>query len=280
MGGTCTGPPSYSLANGAAAYIGIVSAGVSPTASSTVTNTFTVSGGGGNTVTYTTAPIPVTPEPFLTIAKTQVSPAYHGNPLPIAPGQTETYKLDVDNIGAAPTTGTITVTDFLVASDMIVGSVSGGGYWNCSWTIDTVTCTASNSIPGATSPASPGEAPNIYITAAVLGTNALDLAQVTYTGFDGPQAAFSSFVSSPVQGTSGVTFVSNQKKVEVDGEVYPSGITITENTNLTHTINAYPNCGITAVSGLSVVESRPKATAPWTEVTGYITGSPVVVNCQ
>jgi hypothetical protein len=219
----------------------------------------------------------VTPEPYLTLTKTQVSPTYHGTPLPIASGQTLTYKLDVDNIGAAPTTGTITVVDTL-ASDMVVGYVSdGGGYWSCSWTVNVVTCTTNNSIPGATM--NPGEAPNIYVTAAVLGTNGSDTAVVSYTGLTGTQTSTAS-VSSAVQGTTNVTFISNQTKVEVDGEVYPSGITITENTNLNHTINAYPNCLITSVSGLAVVESRPKAAAPWTEVTGQITGSPVTVTCQ
>ena len=280
VGGTCTSPVGYSLANGSAAYIGLVSVPVSNTAPPTVTNTFTVSGGGGNTVTYTTAPIPVTPEPFLTITKTQVSPSYEGTPLPIAPGQTETYKLDVDNIGAGPTTGTITVTDTL-ASDMIVGSIGdGGGYWTCNYDYpsNTVTCTTTNIIPGATT--HNGEAPNIYITAAVLGTSANDTATVTYTGLNGTQTA-STTLSSSVQGTTAITFTSNQTKVEVDGEIYPSGITIVENTNLTHTLNAYPNCGITAVSGLTVLQTRPgTATPPWTSVTGDITASTVAVTCK
>ena len=88
-------------------------------------------------------------------------------------------------------------------------------------------------------------------------------------------------LSSPVQGTSSLTFISNQTHVEVDGEIYPSGITITENTNLNHTVNAYPSCAMTSVSGLNVVETRPNnKTGPWTEATGKITASPVIVICQ
>lgn len=125
---------------------------VSNTAPATISNCLTVTGGGATA--DPPPPIcdtdqPINPEPYLTITKTQTSPEYHGNPLPIAPGQTETYKLDVDNIGGAPTTGTITVVDTL-ASDMIVSTVSdGGGYWSCNYNYaaSTVTCTTTNSIP-------------------------------------------------------------------------------------------------------------------------------------
>jgi hypothetical protein len=61
----------------------------------------------------------------------------------------------------------------------------------------------------------------------VLGTNGSDTAVVTYTGLNGAQTTTAS-VTSTVEGTTNVTFTSNQGKVEVDGEVYPSGITIRE----------------------------------------------------
>ena len=155
-GATCTSPAGYSLGPNSTVYIGMLSATVPPTAFR-ISNSITISGGGASTITFTTPQSNTTPEPYLAITKTQVSPAYHGNPLPVASGQILTYKLDVDNIGAAPTSGAITVVDTL-ASDMVVGNVAtGGGYWNCSWTVNVVTCTTSNSIPGGKTP---GESPS------------------------------------------------------------------------------------------------------------------------
>jgi hypothetical protein len=275
VGATCTtSTPFVGLIT---PYFGLVTATVSTTAPLSITNTVTASGGGLTTGTFTTPTITVTPEPFLTITKTQTNPVFKGNPLPVATGQSLTYKLDVDNIGAAPTTGTVTVVDTL-ASDMVIGKVTtGGGFWSCSNTVNVVTCTTTNAIPGATM--NPGEAPNINVTAAVLGTDGSDTAVVTYTGLNGTQSSTAT-VTSEVQGTTSVTFISNQTQVDVDGEVYPSGITIQENTLLNHSIYAYPNCKITSVTGFTVLETRPATTLPpWTEVTGQITASPVVVTC-
>ncbi len=53
----------------------------------------------------------VAPQAYLTITKTQTNPAYNGNPLPVGYGQSLTNKIDVDNIGGAPTTGTVIVVD-------------------------------------------------------------------------------------------------------------------------------------------------------------------------
>jgi len=277
IGGTTSNPP-----NGQTVGPFILSVDVSNTAPATITNCVTISGGGAAaTANICDTDQSITPETYLTIRKVQTNPTYHGNPLPVASGQSLTYKLDVDNIGGAPSTGTVTVVDTL-ASDMIVSNVSdGGGYWTCNYDYptNTVTCTTTNSIPGATSPTSPGEAPNIYVTAAVLGTNANDTATVTYNGLTTGQTSTAS-VTSTVEGITNVTFTSNQTKVEVDGEIYPSGITIQENTALNHSVYAYPNCKISAITGLSVVESRPGTAPPWTEVTGQITASTVAVTCH
>jgi len=102
---------------------------------------------------------------------------------------------------------------------------------------------------------------------------------VTYNGLTTSQTSTAT-VTSTVQGITNVTFTSNQSKVDVDGEVYGSGITIQENTALTHTVYAYPNCKIMSISGFSVTEMRPATPLPpWTEVTGLITGPIVAVDC-
>ncbi len=271
--GTTNAPP-----NGQTVGPFVLEVDISNTAPATITNYATISGGGAAaTANVCDTDQPITPEPFLTITKTQVNPVYDGTPLPVSNGQSLTYKLDVDNIGGAPTTGTVKVVDTL-ASDMVVANVSNGaGYWNCLYTTNVVTCTTNNVIPAAG--ANPGEAPNIYVTAAVLGSNASDVATVTYTGVSGSQTATTT-VASTVDKLTNVTFTSNQTHVEVDGEIYTSGITLEEDTTVNHTVNAYPNCGITAISGLSIVESRPGANPPWTEVTGKITASKVAVTCK
>lgn len=102
---------------------------------------------------------------------------------------------------------------------------------------------------------------------------------MTYNGLTTGQTASAS-VTSTVQGVMAITFTSNQTKVDVDGEIYPSGITLQENTALNHSIYAYPNCGITAITGFSAVETRPATGPPFTEETGQITASTVAVTCQ
>ncbi|MGA2600105.1 MAG: hypothetical protein ABSH09_24320 [Bryobacteraceae bacterium] len=246
---------------------------VSNTAPASVTNEVSFAGGGAsNGFTYPDV-TPINPEAYLTITKTQTNPAYKGNPLPVSSGQSLTDELTVDNIGGAPTSGMVTVVDTL-SSDMVVGTVTNGaGFWTCHHTATVVTCTTTNVI------AAGADAPNIFVTAAVLGTNASDTATVTYNGLTTSQTSTAT-VTSTVQGITNVTFTSNQSKVDVDGEVYGSGITIQENTALTHTVYAYPNCKIMSISGFSVTEMRPATPLPpWTEVTGLITGPIVAVDC-
>src|SRR6185503_12011891 len=100
-----------------------------------VTNTASVSGGGetntsNDAATDVTA---VTQLPDLTLTKTH---AGH-----FAQGQAgATYTLTVANVGAADTSGMVTVTDMLPAG-LTATAMSGAG-WNC--TLATLTCTRSD----------------------------------------------------------------------------------------------------------------------------------------
>ncbi len=273
IGGQMSNPP-----NGQTVGPFVLSVNVSNTAPATVTNCAMISGGGAAaSANICDTDQPITPEPYLTITKTQTNPVYNGTPLPITTDQSITYKLDVDNIGGAPTSGTVKVVDTL-ASDMIVTNVTNGsGFWDCHYKLNVVYCSTTNAIPGATM--RPGESPNIYVTATLLGTDASDTTTVTYTGVSG-KTKTSTTVSSTVFGTTSVTFISNQPYVEVDGEIYASGITLQEDETINHSVYGYPKCSITAISGLTVVESRPGVNPPWSEVTGQISAPTVSVMCN
>jgi len=263
---------------------------VSKTAPASLTNTAYIT--YPNTMA---TPVPVsdvnqtiTQEPYLTITKTQTNPAYNGNPLPVGYGQSLTNKIDVDNIGGAPTTGTVTVVD-TVASDMIVTGATGGSAWNCTHTATVATCTANAAILMATV-GGPGEPTHdILVTAVLLGSTASDVASVTFFStvnmVAGPTTNTTSASSTVGPTLTNVTFVSISMFtdfVNVDGTSYPSGTTLPEDLTLNHRISAPSNCFISAPSNFTIVETRPNTPppGPWMEVTGEITGTTVAINCN
>jgi hypothetical protein len=251
---------------------------VSNTAPTPIMNSVVISGGAAATVTINGPSQTITPEPYLTITKTQSSPVYNGNPLPVGYGQSLTNRIDVDNIGgAAASIGSVTVVD-TVASDMIVTSAAGVG-WTCGHSTTVVTCTNTASIPAGSA------AQKILVTAVLLGSTASDVASVTFIStvnmVMGATTNTTQTVSSTVNTLTKVTFSSNQTQVNVDGVIYPSGITIPENLNLNHTITALSTCSIFGATDFNIVETRPAGPpGPWMEVTGQITGQTVVVNCN
>lgn len=101
-----------------------VTVDVSPTAASSVTNVATVSGGGeSNTANNTAADSTTVLASDLTISKTHT-----GN---FAQGQRNvSYTLTVQNVGAAPTTGLVTVTENVPAGLTLVSMQ--GQDWSCS----------------------------------------------------------------------------------------------------------------------------------------------------
>ncbi|HVV95819.1 MAG TPA: Ig-like domain-containing protein [Rhodanobacteraceae bacterium] len=122
---------------------------VDANAPASVTNTANVSGGGEtNTANDTfddpTAIDPVSPSADLTLTKTHVGE--------FTQGQTgATYTLIVSNIGGAPTSGLVTLTDTLPVG-LTATAMSGGPSWNCS--AATATCTRSDAlVAGASYPA-------------------------------------------------------------------------------------------------------------------------------
>jgi uncharacterized repeat protein (TIGR01451 family) len=99
-------------------------------------------------------------------------------------GQTgKTYAITVSNVGTAPTTGTVTVTDTLPAG-LTATAISGSG-WTCN--LGTLTCTRSNALAGSSSyPAitltvnvNSNAAPRVTNTATVSGGGEINSANDT-----------------------------------------------------------------------------------------------------
>ena len=129
-----------------------VGAGVAP---GTVTNSAVVSGGGDSNTGNNTATDPTTiggcaSGMDLSIAKSHT-------PSIVVAGQTVTYTVTVSNVGTAPSSGAVTVTE-TPPSGLTITALSGTG-WTC--TVSTRTCTRSDALaPAASYPA-------ITVTASV-----------------------------------------------------------------------------------------------------------------
>ncbi|MFN8582294.1 MAG: hypothetical protein U0163_15140, partial [Gemmatimonadaceae bacterium] len=92
--------------------------------------------------------------PDLTIAK-----SHTGN---FVRGQQATYSLTVSNVGSAPSSGTITVTDVLPTGLSFVSATGSG--WSCSAAASTVTCTSAGPV------AAGGALPSVTLTLDVAST--------------------------------------------------------------------------------------------------------------
>lgn len=270
---TCTNSNNGAIPAGATIPLYLL-VDVSNTAPAVVVNNVKFDGGGAsNGFTYPDT-TNINGAPSLTITKTQISPSYNGIALPVGNGQSITYKLDIDNVGRAATSGQIKVVDTL-ASDMVIASVQGNGFWFCTHTVTVATCVNLGNIPAAG--AYPGEVPDIFVTASVLGSSANDVAKVTGGG---SADASTPTVSTSVDVFSSVTISSNTGYVFADGQITQSPVTYKWDGSLTHTFYGYPNCMITAISGFKVSESAPAVAAPWTEVTGKATGAVIAITCK
>ena len=129
-----------------------VGAGVAP---GTVTNTAVVSGGGdpntgNNTATDPTVITSPVAGPDLTLTKTQSAGV-------VMPGQPITFTIRVTNVGDAPTSGTVTVTE-TPPPGLTITALSGSG-WTC--VVATRTCLRADALAPAAS------YPDITVTASV-----------------------------------------------------------------------------------------------------------------
>ncbi|MEP7337889.1 MAG: hypothetical protein ABI977_09095, partial [Acidobacteriota bacterium] len=127
---------TVNLLNGGSAVFA-VSATVSPNASGTISNVASVVTSAG--VTDSNANSNANP-PVVTVVGAgpdlAISKSHTGN---LQVGQIATYKLTVENVGQASTTGPVTVVDPL-PNGLVYSSATGQG-WTCSAVGQTVTCT-------------------------------------------------------------------------------------------------------------------------------------------
>jgi uncharacterized repeat protein (TIGR01451 family) len=123
----------------------------------TVTNNVTVAGGGdGNPSDNSFQLVSTVNNPNLSVSKT-------ARPATFTQGQNGAYTITVNNIGNAPSSGTITVADTLDPNLTFVSAT--GSSWSCSAAAQVVTCTTSAAIAAGAS------APSITINVNV-GANA------------------------------------------------------------------------------------------------------------
>jgi uncharacterized repeat protein (TIGR01451 family) len=194
-------------------------------------NTVTVSGGGevntANDLTQDLTLIVQPPVPDLAIRKSH----FH----PFALGGTGTYFIDVQNVGTAPTNGTITVTDTLPAG-LTATSISGIA-WNC--VLATLTCTRTGSLQVS----APAETITVNVNVA-------------------PDAP-SSVVNTATVTTAGETNLANNTSSDPTSIVTPvvdlmptisgSGISAQGNTNTDYTVLVFNNGNIASSGTVSAV---------------------------
>jgi len=144
----CAAPPtlsctrSDSLAPNASYSPITVTASIAATATGTLVNNAQVGGGGETNLTNDTATDSITVvAPDLTITKTHTGTTF-------APGGSVTFTLAANNIGPAPTSGTVTVTDTLPGG-LTATAISGPSPWVCA-ALPALSCTRNDALaPGA-----------------------------------------------------------------------------------------------------------------------------------
>ena len=150
---TCT--RSDSLSSGASYPPVVVTFDVSPSAPASVTNTFTVSGGGESNTTLGDNTVNDVIDIAAVFADFYIVKSHAGS---FSRGQSgATYDIAVANLGSGATSGTVTVVDTLPAG--LTATAMAGSGWSC--TLATLTCTRSDALPSG------GSYPVIVLTVDV-----------------------------------------------------------------------------------------------------------------
>jgi uncharacterized repeat protein (TIGR01451 family) len=203
--------------------------------------------------------------PDLTIAK-----SHTGN---FTQGATGTYTLTASNIGTAPTSGTVTVTDNLPAG-LSPASASGTG-WSCGISAQTVTCTSSTVVAaGANFPSitlavnvASNAGPSVTNTATVSGggeTNTFNDSASDVTTISTPSGPVITAVSATTTaGTAYISWTTNELATSrVDyGSSTSYGSNVSSPTLVTsHTLSLSGlTCGVTYDFSVTSVDPNGKA---------------------
>jgi uncharacterized repeat protein (TIGR01451 family) len=257
-----------------------VGAGVAP---GTVTNTAAVSGGGdpnsgNNTATDPTVITSPVGGPDLTLLKTPSAGS-------AVPGQTVTFTIKVMNVGDAPTSGTVTVTEAPPAG-LTVTALSGTG-WTC--VIATRTCLRGDALPQGqsypeitvTAVIAPNAAGTVVNGAVVTGGGDTDPGNGSTTGpiEVGPAAAGPDLTLAKTRTGSGtllpgqpVTFT--VRTTNVGGSPTSGTVTVTETPPSGLTVTALSgsgwSCNVAALTCTRADVLAPLASYPDISVTANI----------
>ncbi|HVC93509.1 MAG TPA: DNRLRE domain-containing protein, partial [Pirellulales bacterium] len=153
-GSTVTATRSDTLANGGSYPVLTLTVSVASNAPASVTNTAQVAGGGELITSNDTAndPTTITQVADLTITNSHTGNFRQGD-------RADAYTITVNNVGAGPTSGLVTVTDTLPTG--LTPTAAGGTGWNTNISGSTVTATRSDAL------ANGGSYPALTLTVSV-----------------------------------------------------------------------------------------------------------------
>jgi len=237
---TCTSASAIAAA-ASAPPIALI-ANVATNAAASLTNTAAASGGGASASSTATDPTAIV-RPVLALAK-----SHSGN---FTVGATGTYTLAVGNVGTAPTTGPIIVTDTLPAGLTFKAALGTG--WTCAATAPGVVCTTSASI------AAGGNASPIALTVNALAAAVPQLtnrATASGGGAGNTPAASDPTIVTGSTTLAGVGGLAIQKLVDA-----VRSIPAAPASSVTYTIG-FENTGSVAATGVVFSDTFPAGIAP------------------
>jgi uncharacterized repeat protein (TIGR01451 family) len=173
--------------------------------------------------------------PDLTITKSHTDPFVRGT--------TNTYQLLMSNVGTAPTSGLVTVTDTVPAG--LTPTLASGTGWGCGVVAQTVTCTRSDALAPTTS------YPTITITVTVLQTAPATVTNSATVGGGGEINTSNDTASDP-------TNVASLADIAVAKSASASSVIV--GSNVTFTITATNN-GPSKATGVHVSDLLPTGLA-------------------
>ncbi len=169
--------------------------------------------------------------PDLTITKSHTDPFVRG--------RTNTYSLLVSNVGTAPTSGLVTVTDTVPAG--LTPTLASGTGWSCGVVAQTVSCTRADALAPTTS------YPTLTITVTVLQTAPATLTNSATAGGGGEINISNDTASDP-------TNVASLADIAVTKNASASSVIV--GSNVTFTITATNN-GPSNATGVQVTDLLP-----------------------
>jgi uncharacterized repeat protein (TIGR01451 family) len=161
------------------------------TTSGQISNTATITTGGGSVASNDTSTATTTVRaPDLRMTKVD-------NPDPATVDSELDYTLTVDNLGTGPTTGTVTVTDS-IDPNLTINSIDGGANWTCGHLGQDVTCTWTG---GAIQPTASADDIVISVTPTVAAIGVVDNTATVTTAHDPISTNNSSTIRTTVNPT-------------------------------------------------------------------------------